>query len=71
MLEEVQWMGGLTGRGGQEACCGCAKAVPDSSARARRVDKTHFSQKYDVKTFMEAEFARRNLFKQIAKESAS
>lgn len=36
-----------------------------------RVDKTHFSQKYDVKTFMEAEFARRNLFKQIAKDSAA
>ena len=35
-----------------------------------RVDKTHFSMKYEIKSFMEAEFARRNLFKQIAKEGA-
>eukprot|EP00960_Hanusia_phi_P022434 663788-Hanusia_phi.AAC.1 len=34
-----------------------------------RVEKTHFSKKYDLKNFMEAEFARRNLFKQVAKES--
>jgi len=33
------------------------------------VEKTHFSKKYDLKNFMEAEFARRNLFKQVAKES--
>ena len=38
------------------------------SAAAGRVDKTHFSVKYDIKAFMEAEFQRRNLFKQIAKE---
>jgi len=38
------------------------------AAAAGRVDKTHFSVKYDIKAFMEAEFARRNLFKQIAKE---
>jgi hypothetical protein len=31
----------------------------------RRVEKTHFSMKYDMKTFMEAEFARRNLSKQL------
>eukprot|EP00293_Proteomonas_sulcata_P002310 CAMPEP_0184328436 /NCGR_PEP_ID=MMETSP1049-20130417/143620_1 /TAXON_ID=77928 /ORGANISM="Proteomonas sulcata, Strain CCMP704" /LENGTH=87 /DNA_ID=CAMNT_0026650745 /DNA_START=651 /DNA_END=914 /DNA_ORIENTATION=- len=36
-----------------------------------KVDKTHFSQKYDLKNFMEAEFARRNLFKQVAKENAA
>lgn len=35
----------------------------------RRVDKTHFSMKYEIKSFMEAEFARRNLFKQIAKDA--
>ena len=35
-----------------------------------RVDKTHFSMKYELKTFMEAEFARRNLFKQVAKDAA-
>eukprot|EP00277_Geminigera_cryophila_P010685 CAMPEP_0179449216 /NCGR_PEP_ID=MMETSP0799-20121207/33200_1 /TAXON_ID=46947 /ORGANISM="Geminigera cryophila, Strain CCMP2564" /LENGTH=86 /DNA_ID=CAMNT_0021242113 /DNA_START=15 /DNA_END=275 /DNA_ORIENTATION=+ len=35
-----------------------------------KVDKTHFSMKYEIKSFMEAEFARRNLFKQIAKEGA-
>mmetsp|Transcript_3292 Transcript_3292/g.6739 ORF Transcript_3292/g.6739 Transcript_3292/m.6739 type:complete len:89 (+) Transcript_3292:142-408(+) len=35
-----------------------------------KVDKSNFSQKYDLKTFMEAEFARRNLFKQVAKEAA-
>mmetsp|Transcript_1351 Transcript_1351/g.3244 ORF Transcript_1351/g.3244 Transcript_1351/m.3244 type:complete len:87 (+) Transcript_1351:51-311(+) len=45
-----------------------AQARPDDPEF--KVDKTHFSQKYDVKTFMEAEFARRNLFKQIAKDSA-
>ena len=33
-----------------------------------RVDKSHFSMKYDIKEFMEAEFARRNLFKKIDKE---
>lgn len=34
-----------------------------------RVDKAHFSMKYDLKTFMEAEFARRNLFKQVTKDT--
>ena len=33
-----------------------------------RVDKSHYSMKYDIKEFMEAEFARRNLFKKIDKE---
>ena len=37
----------------------------------RRVDKAHFSMKYDLKNFMEAEFARRNLYKQVQKESKS
>ena len=35
-----------------------------------RVDKTHFSMKYEIKSFMEAEFARRNLFKQTSKEAS-
>eukprot|EP00290_Baffinella_frigidus_P004109 CAMPEP_0180180406 /NCGR_PEP_ID=MMETSP0986-20121125/39567_1 /TAXON_ID=697907 /ORGANISM="non described non described, Strain CCMP2293" /LENGTH=86 /DNA_ID=CAMNT_0022133609 /DNA_START=167 /DNA_END=428 /DNA_ORIENTATION=+ len=35
-----------------------------------KVDKTHFSMKYDMKTFMEAEFARRNLFKQTDKDAS-
>jgi hypothetical protein len=36
-----------------------------------RVDKAHFSMKYDLKNFMEAEFARRNLYKQVQKETKS
>ena len=34
-----------------------------------RVTKEHFSMKYDLKNFMEAEFARRNLYKQVQKEA--
>jgi hypothetical protein len=40
-----------------------------TGAYVPQVDKTHFSMKYDLKKFMEAEFARRNLFKQTAKDS--
>mmetsp|Transcript_26817 Transcript_26817/g.63328 ORF Transcript_26817/g.63328 Transcript_26817/m.63328 type:complete len:90 (-) Transcript_26817:219-488(-) len=45
-----------------------SQAEPDNPEY--KVDKANFSQKYDLKTFMEAEFARRNLFKQVAKEAA-
>mmetsp|Transcript_1687 Transcript_1687/g.4026 ORF Transcript_1687/g.4026 Transcript_1687/m.4026 type:complete len:90 (+) Transcript_1687:42-311(+) len=43
-----------------------AQAEPDNPEY--KVDKSHFSVKYDIKTFMEAEFARRNLFKQVSRE---
>ena len=33
-----------------------------------RVDKTHMAKKYDVKTFMEAEFKRRLLLKSMVKD---
>lgn len=41
----------------------------DKHVHTCRVDKAHFSMKYDLKTFMEAEFARRNLFKQVTKDT--
>ena len=36
-----------------------------------RVDKTHFPTKYAAKAFLEAEFGRRLLAKQMAKEAMS
>jgi len=36
-----------------------------------RVDKTHFPTKYEEKAFLEAEFGRRLLAKQMAKEAMS
>jgi hypothetical protein len=36
-----------------------------------RVDKTHFPAKYEEKAFLEAEFGRRLLAKQMAKEAMS
>jgi hypothetical protein len=35
------------------------------------VDKTHFPEKYEAKAFLEAEFGRRLLAKQMAKEATS
>lgn len=65
----------------ETSCCALDRSARATNVRLRsclwltssdadgRVDKTHFSVKYDMKSFMEAEFARRNLFKQTAKES--
>lgn len=36
-----------------------------------RVDKTHFPVKYDMKSFMEAEFSRRLLNKAMLKDLAT
>jgi hypothetical protein len=50
-------------------CCWRPRCLTHCAQLPHRVDKTHFSMKYEIKSFMEAEFARRNLFKQTAKEA--
>ena len=46
----------------------CTPKAHVSCVALRRVDKTHMPKKYEMKTFMEKEFARRLLAKKMVSD---